>query len=155
MVLAQQGGFNVDNVTIKQDANGNAYVTDLVVPVGTVMPWLKSLTGTPSLPATWAECDGSVVSDANSPYDGVTLPNLNGASAGTKRFLRGSATSGTTGGTETHTHAGTTSTPSATKIAADTVGDTYALSNHTHTFTTGTTATLPSYYEVVYIIKIK
>jgi hypothetical protein len=45
---------------------------------------------TPALPADFLPCSGQMVSDAASPYNGQTLPNLNGE----QRFLRGSTTSG-------------------------------------------------------------
>lgn len=61
-----------------------------IVPVGTIMAWHKSLSGTPSLPAGWVECNGQVLSDPASPYDGQMIPDLNGQG----RFLRGSTTSG-------------------------------------------------------------
>ena len=60
------------------------------IPVGTIMAWHKSLTGTPALLTSWVECSGQVLSDSESVYDGVTIPDLNGEA----RFLRGSATSG-------------------------------------------------------------
>ena len=68
-------------------------------PIGGVIPWLKSLTGVDDLPDEWLECNGQVVADELSDLDGTTLPDLNGG----VRFLRGAATSGTTGGSATHT----------------------------------------------------
>lgn len=62
------------------------------MPVGSIVAWHKSFTNTPALPAGWMECNGQAVSDASSPYNGQTLPNLNGEA----RFLRGSSTSGVT-----------------------------------------------------------
>jgi hypothetical protein len=106
-------------------------------PVGTIVAWAKSLTGVPVLPAGWHECDGSVVSDVNSPLNGTTLPNLN---SGTQRFLRGSTTSGTTGGADTVNPRDTTHDVGTT----DTTGW-YAKSS---------ISILPSYYEVVWIICI-
>jgi hypothetical protein len=42
-------------------------------PVGAVLPYF----GDPAdLPASWKVCDGSVVSDPESPLDGVTLPDM-------------------------------------------------------------------------------
>lgn len=61
------------------------------VPIGTIMAWHKNLPNTPSLKLGWAECNGQVLSDPQSPYHGQTLPNLNGEG----RFLRGSNLSGT------------------------------------------------------------
>ena len=58
---------------------------------------LPRLTGVPALIGTWAECNGQVLSDAGSPLNGVTLPDLNGA----QRFLRGASASGGMGGSDT------------------------------------------------------
>lgn len=60
-------------------------------PVGTIKWWHKSLSGVPqTLPWGWMECTGQTISDAESPIDGQTLPNINGDG----RFIRGSNTSG-------------------------------------------------------------
>jgi len=65
------------------------------VPIGTIVAWHKSATGTPALPAGWVECNGQRLNDAGSPYNGQTLPNLNTAAGyGGGRFLRGGTTSG-------------------------------------------------------------
>ena len=64
------------------------------VPIGTILPWAKSRSNTPPLPENFAECNGQTIDDAESPYDGQTLPDLNG----NNRFLRGNSTSGGTGG---------------------------------------------------------
>lgn len=111
-------------------------------PIGSIMAWAKSLTGVPSLPSGWAECNGSVVSDTGSPLNGTTLPSLN---SGTQRFLRGSTTSGTTGGSDIHTHTIASSGNKANAGALTTI----------YVGTTDATSTLPSYYEVVWIIRIK
>ena len=50
-----------------------------------------------------ARCNGQVLMDSSSPLNGKTIPNLNGASSGTQRFLRGCTTSGGTGGADTCT----------------------------------------------------
>lgn len=47
---------------------------------------------TVALNALWAECDNSVISDSESPYNGETLPNLN-LSGASGRFLRGGTSS--------------------------------------------------------------
>ena len=82
------------------DTNNAIIMNQFVQPIGSVIAWLKDLTNTPSLPSNWVECNGQVLSDEDSVYDGQTIPNLNGTE---NRFLRGNATSGTTGGTKTHT----------------------------------------------------
>jgi hypothetical protein len=88
------------------------------------------------------ECNGQVVADGGSPLDGMALPDLNGAGGvGNKRFLMGSSTSGTTGGTDQHVHyltgGGTLTAPGAA---------THNISGVFH---------LPPYYEVVWVIRIK
>jgi hypothetical protein len=112
-------------------------------PIGSVTGWLKSLTGCPTLPSNWVECNGQTLSDADSPFNGQVIPNLNADGGGTKRFLRGSTTSGTTGGSETHTH--TLHTGGTCISGAGSAVPDYAES----------TSTLPSYYEVVWVMKIK
>ena len=76
--------------------NGTNGAPGLSVPVGGVCAWMKDLPGTPALPAEFAECNGQVLADAASPYDGALLPDLNVA----QRFLRGASTSGGFGGQE-------------------------------------------------------
>jgi hypothetical protein len=69
-----------------------------MIPIGGVTAWMKNLTGTPALPVNFVECNGQLLSDTESIYDNVTIPNLNGLNY----FLRGNATSGGVGGEETH-----------------------------------------------------
>ena len=65
------------------------------VPIGTIVAWHKSATGTPALPDGWVECNGQVLNDAASPYNGQAIPNLNSAAGYTAgRFLRGYPISG-------------------------------------------------------------
>lgn len=97
---------------------------------------------TPKLPDGWVECDGTAISDADSPYNGVATPDLIGKS-GTERFLRGQIDSGGTGGSETHAHSLTQTTSGAAQDQA------------VDENTTGTFSTLPSYYEVVWVMRIK
>lgn len=117
--------------------------------VGTVKSYLKSFTAIPSnnLTAFWKECDGSSLSDAESPLNGQTLPNLN---AGTYRILRGAATSGGTGGGDTHSHQVSTATSAATGAGVCRGWDITSAP-----FFTDAGSTLPAYYEVVFIMKVK
>ncbi len=117
-------------------------------PTGIVVAWLKSYTNTPALPEGWVECNGQTLSDELSLLNGQTIPDLN-ASAGTARFLRGSATSGGTGGTETHTHIFTI--PQVAKLSGASSNDCAQDGN----ITSSSTSTLPSYYEVVWIIRVR
>lgn len=48
------------------------------IPAGTVSAWDKYLTGTPSLSGYFAEANGQVISDPESPYNGKRIRNLNG-----------------------------------------------------------------------------
>ncbi len=50
-----------------------------LVPIGGVIAWLKSFTNVPALPDEYAELNGQVLSDAQSPFNGQTLPNLEGS----------------------------------------------------------------------------
>jgi len=133
------------STTSTSGVNGITYLVNNTPPIGTILAWAKNLTGVPSLLNNWVECNGQVLSDAESPLNGQTIPNLNG-SGGTQRFLRGSTTSGSTGGSETHHH--TQNATSGTGYSSDNAGK-------AHGVDTSDTSTLPSYYEVVYIMKVK
>ena len=111
-----------------------------IVPIGAVVAWLKSLTGCPALIPSFVECKGQVLADGDSPFNGRTIPNLNASGGGNKRFLRGSTTSGSVGGSEAHSH---NLTSSADAIGTVSAGPTDS-QNH-----------LPLYYEVVWIMRIK
>lgn len=73
------------------------------VMIGGILPWFKSFTNTPALPSEYVECNGQTLSDAQSVYNGQIIPTLN-TGLSSKRWLRGSTTSGTTGGSVNHTH---------------------------------------------------
>ncbi|MFA5859587.1 MAG: hypothetical protein WC955_11060 [Elusimicrobiota bacterium] len=90
-------GIGISTPTAKLDVAG-AIAGFGIVPIGSITAWHKSKTGTPALPAGWAECNGQVISDPESPYDGTTVPNLNTQvySGGRGMYLRGGLTSGTT-----------------------------------------------------------
>lgn len=116
----------------------------VVPPVGAVIAWLKDYTSTPALGFGWVECNGQVLSDADSVYNGQTIPNLNNSGAtATNAFLRGSTTSGGTGGsTTTGTTAADSTAPGAGAGASFTSG-------HSHT------GNEPPYYNVVWIMRVK
>jgi hypothetical protein len=115
------------------------------VPVGCVVAYLKNLSTVPALPVEFAECNGQTLADPASPFNRQVLPNLNGASAGTKRFLRGSTTSGTTGGADTHSHS--LSTASISTYSGATLVATGS--------STVSSSFLPSYYEVVWVLRVR
>ena len=110
------------------------------VPVGGIVSWAKSLSGVPNLTEGWVECDGAVLVDALSSLNGQTIPDLNGDN----RFLRGESTSGGTGGSESHSH-----------TIMDAAGQSGTGSQDLGSGTTGATSTLPTYYEVVWIMRVR
>jgi hypothetical protein len=133
---------------------GIALTPSLQIPIGGIVAWLKSYANTPALPPGWVEPNGQVLNDAESVYNGQTLPDLNGGN----RFLRGNAASGETGGAATHSHSvsGTTGYPSQCEPATTEIGA-VAAQYHRHDFSATTTAeiNLPPYYNVVWIMRVK
>ena len=87
----------------------------------------------------------------------MTLPNLNGAGGGAQRFLRGATTSGGEGGSEAHGHPGTTGLGDMVEIFDVPVSSSLGASrpDHVHAFTTDMASSLPSYHEVVWVVRIK
>lgn len=72
-----------------------------IVPIGAILPWHKSLSGTPALPVGWVECNGQTLNDNQSPLHGQIVPDLNGQAL----FLRGGATSGVFQADQMQSHA--------------------------------------------------
>lgn len=114
-------------------------------PVGSILPYHISWAGSNgTIPAGWKDCDGSQINDVDSPMNNQFVPALNGNSDSTKLFLKGNTTSGGTGGSTTHTH-------------------TYSLSDYmnptTNTYrakmTFKTASTIPPYFEIRWIMRIK
>ena len=70
------------------------------LPVGSIVAWQNHVTGTPELPEGWALCDGSAITDPESPMVGQSTPNING----TRRFLRGGTSSGVAEGHSFQNH---------------------------------------------------
>jgi hypothetical protein len=104
---------------------------------------------TPLLPDGWLECDGSTISDADSPLDGVAVPNLNGTTDASKAFIRGvdANTTDNSVSDATHIHS------SNNTISASGSGGSSAWDGGQPT-TTATRA-VPPYAEMVWIIRIK
>jgi len=134
--------------------------TKFFPPIGAVLPWAKSLTGTPALPAGWQECDGGVINNALSPMNGQNTPNINS----TPRFLRGAATSGGTGGEDTHaltiaelaphTHTYPRHTGTGSAIYSVTNSTTNATDNTGSTGSGTAHENCPAYMNMVFIIRI-
>lgn len=150
-------GDEVDNDTLKYDTKSGTwtssklYVADNVIygllPIGSIIPWAKNISGVPSLPEYYAECNGQTINDTDSPLNGQTLPNLN-----TNKFLRGNTTSGGTGGSATHNH--TTGSGGGNGHFKGTGGSpTGSFSSHTHSVSSANNE--PPYYDVVFIMRIK
>jgi hypothetical protein len=116
-------------------------VTDALLPIGSVVGWCRDLAGALTLPGKWVECNGQLLNDGESPLNLLNIPNLNGE----QRFLRGASASGGTGGADTWNLAG--------EVAVD--------NNLDASTTTVASAPqpdlplLPSYYEVVWVMRVK
>lgn len=122
-------------------------------PIGSITAWAKSLTGVPSLPSGWVECNGQSLSDTGSPLNGQTIPNLNASGGGTQRFLRGATASGGTGGADTHVH--TLGNISTGSITVDNGAAVQVVAATAASESTDNGSSLPSYYEVVWIMRVK
>lgn len=136
-------GVVVSNVQTGRVAVSISASNQFTPPIGAVLAWMKSLPGMPALPDGWVECNGQTLADATSPLNGQVIPALNGTTDANKRFLRGASTSGGTGGAPSSSHShGTIGTDIG---SARTVGNT----------ATAEVPTIPPYYEVVWIIRVK
>jgi hypothetical protein len=136
-------GTQVNSLEMRNQLNAlNARIDD-ASPIGTLKDYLKGFPGVPALSANWAECNGQVLNDPDSPMDGQTLPDINVA----QRFLRGASVSGGTGGSDSHTHPITTQAVNGVTLGSDAYS--------APTSDTDAASTLPSYYEVVVIVRVK
>jgi len=127
------------------DATGNVPGSQLGnvvgIPFGSIMPIASNLPGTHTIPASgivdsngWMYCDGSVIPGGNTV--GGSTPNLTNG-----RFLRGSTSSGATGGSDSLTIA-ITNMPSHTHVGAShthTIAHTHSTPAHTHTASSNST----------------
>jgi hypothetical protein len=137
--------------TITQDQNFTGNTTGRgILPVGAIIAMNTNLTGVTAVTATTAAdangfvvCGGQVVSDATSPMNGQTIPNLNDS-----YFLMGASSSGSTGGANTTTLT-TTQLPTHTHTIDHGHSDTYALSNNT-VAGSGHTHTIAHVHQVAY-----
>lgn len=113
---------------------------------------------TPQLPDGWVECDGSALSDSDSPYDGETLPDLNSSVGGSLlgRFIRGDISSGTLQGEDVQTHEHLVRTASGSGGVGAGFGDSPG-TTPTLGFASGATGdeTRPYTMTVVWIMRVK
>lgn len=137
-----------------------------MVPIGGVVSWMKNMTGVPNLPSAWQECNGTAISDADSPLSGTTAktPNLNGSCY----FLMGSTVSEVMGGTNNHNHQwmqtpggqfgtwfGAEDWDATSFDRAGTANQTPAITGSAYTSLVGTGSGLPPFYTTIYIMRIK
>jgi len=119
---------------------------EVIVPVGGIVAWVKSMPGSPSLSNHWVECNGQVLNDPDSPFNGSTIPNLNGQA----RFLRGGNSSGSTGGAENHTHS-----LDWYGWAGGSGNEKRYLGGENSNGLVSSESSLPPYYSVVWIMRVK
>jgi len=140
----------LDAGEMRNQLNALKALLDAVYPVGGVTGYLKSLANVPALPGTWVECNGQPINDAESPLNGMSAPDLNGAQGGVPVFLRGATTSGGTGGSEIHSHG----------LGLNINGGTVQQGADLAVFPPGIynsdpASSLPPYYEVVWVMRVK
>ena len=138
-IKSRSGGFEFPDGTTQTTAS-------IALPIGAVIAWHSSMPNTPPLPPQYVECNGQVLSDPESPYNGQTIPNLNGGN----RFLRGSTTSGSTGGASTHSHSVDVDDWAIVNVVAPTQ---FVAVNGT--YPTNSVSNIPPYYTVVWVMRIK
>ena len=153
-------GSRTTALTIRQDGEVSGPHIVGTAPIGGLMHYAKSLTGVPSLASEWNECNGQTCTDVLSPLYGSALPSINGGGCDTQRFIRGSSSSGYTGGTESHSHTFNVNTGSAScsvMTYSTSCGQDATPQSHIHTVcgSTDTEGNLPSYYEAVTIIRVR
>jgi hypothetical protein len=131
----------IASLELRNQFNGLKALIDALLPIGIVCAWAKNTPGVPALPGTWVECNGQVLNDPESPLNGQTIDDLNGA----QRFLRGASASGGTGGADTWNLAGEVSVDNNLDASSTTVASAPQPD----------LPLLPSYYEVVWVVKVK
>jgi len=154
-----EGRFGYNSV-VKTGLLANAnHLKSMAPPIGTIMFWWKSITGTPSLPDGWVECDGTAISDSDSPMNGQTLPDFNTdvETAQGGRFVRGATTSGTSQDDQnlshTHRYVQPDSTDEVNEIGSINCWDTW--DNSATTSSQGGDEMRPNNMSCVMIMRIK
>ncbi len=128
------------------------------VPIGGIVDWYKNTIGAGSvLPDGWVECNGQVLSDAESPLNGGTIPDINGSISAQQNFRR----NGTTASTSPQGNAdAVVSVPAislSTSQSTFTAGGLSALTavNISNTGSASQGQILPKYFIVVAIMRVK
>ncbi|MBL8912698.1 MAG: hypothetical protein JNM17_18535 [Archangium sp.] len=135
------------------------------VPVGAVIDWWRPSGSMLAIPSGFEVCDGHVVTDAESPFDGVAVPDL------TSKFVMGVAIAdiGTTGGADIHAHtisfdgnhnhtqtggSGILGGGGPYRPAEQGFGTSFN-GNHNHGGVVGDASSLPPYFGLLKIIRVK
>ena len=156
-LIASSGQFNPDLYYLKEEVG--ALIQTISFPTGTILAWDKTLIGELILPHGWVECNGQVINDTESPLSGKTIPDLNGQN----RFLRGNTVSQGTGGSATVSHTHSLRSEGGNWLA-EVCSNTANMGNLNKTTDYGAKSqdlnaasvnTLPPYYNIVWIMKIK
>lgn len=132
--------------TIHASAN-NIIETD--APLGSIIPFDDSYIDAGVLPTGWVWCDGSIINDNLSPFDGELSPALNGTTDENKRFLIGASGvegTGTEVGSKSHVHSQVES------------GRTYYDDDDINGYDENwleDNSNIPKYYEIKYIMRVR
>lgn len=111
-----------------------------ILPLGAVIATMPHLTGAYACTATTAadsngfvQCNGQTISDATSPMNGAVIPNINDDA-----FIRGNATSGSTGGSNANITLSAANLPAhAHDMSHGHTVTVNAVGTHTHTMNHG------------------
>ena len=140
----------MSSLEMRNQLNALKALVDAVYPIGCLSGYLKSLPNVPALPGTWVECNGQAINDAESPLNGLNAPDLNGAQGGVPVFLRGGNASGSAGGAETHSHGlGLSINGGVVQQGADV--SVFPPGN----YTSDPASSLPPYYDVMWVMRVK
>ena len=157
-------GVAVDMIVLNTTDSTEAYVTavdsetelTLSADIFTGTSKDYDVLATPRLQANWKECDGTAISDSDSPFNGQNLPDLNGGSVEENYsfFLRGHSASGLTETSQNkaHTHELDKASGSTGSAAAEQASP---ISGTRTTQSSGGAEARPMAYTVVWIMRIK
>lgn len=140
-----------DNEALIYDDTNNKWIQSPIAPVGSMMPWNKSVLASTTLPDGWVEMNGQTIAlksaFAGGAWDNgnntMTIPNVNG----NNQFVRGNSTSGGTGGRESFSFTHSTNTTGANAGNAVDYIDSQLGS--------GSVSILPPYFDAVWIVRIE